>query len=443
MAQIPALLKASPATTVKAAVKPASASKKELQAPVEAAAGDSASASSGGRTALPTSSVVASSTTVLNRALRSARDLSDITLFLQLLEVMEEADPQVRTVLATRRAAVEALPLVVAESSDKRVDKRVAEACRLLLAKEHMQATKGALMDAVSKSFAAVNLVWAYDAESSLFMPVDAISAPQRWFDFSKENGRDIVLRSLDGQAREQLVQGQFIVHKPALKPGFSATAGVGSTLLLLSFLKSLALRDWASFVEVYGHPTAVIKHPKGISQQMKDELDVIKDELGRDTRVRIPDGVDLQLLKGVEGNSDTFEKFSRYADEQIAKVVLGQVLTTEKGGGGYALGNVHNAVREDLLRADAKALAATYKRDLITPFVRFNFGPTVAIPDVQLQIDDPEDTTAWFNNAEKFVKLGGKLPVEEARKRLNVRAPVEGEEVLEIAASEAAPVNN
>jgi phage gp29-like protein len=60
----------------------------------------------------------------------------------------------------------------------------------------------------------------------------------------------------------------------------------------------------------------------------------------------------------------DIYARLTEYFDKQTSKIVLGQTLSTNTGGadggGAYALGKVHNEVREDILDADVQQLEAT-----------------------------------------------------------------------------------
>ena len=55
---------------------------------------------------------------------------------------------------------------------------------------------------------------------------------------------------------------------------------------------------------------------------------------------------------------------------------------------GSYAAGLVHDGVRMDIVRADARALERTVNRDLIRPLVRFNFGPDANLPRLRFIMD-------------------------------------------------------
>nr|WP_250636882.1 DUF935 family protein [Pseudomonas aeruginosa] len=65
-----------------------------------------------------------------------------------------------------------------------------------------------------------------------------------------------------------------------------------------------------------------------------------------------------------------------RQSEDAISKAVLGGTLTSttsQSGGGAFALGQVHNEVRHDILASDARQLAATLSRDLLWPLLVLN----------------------------------------------------------------------
>ena len=45
-------------------------------------------------------------------------------------------------------------------------------------------------------------------------------------------------------------------------------------------------------------------------------------------------------------------------------------------------------AIKVEVWGADARAIEATIRRDLLAPFVRLNWGPTVPAPQLHLQVD-------------------------------------------------------
>jgi phage gp29-like protein len=119
---------------------------------------------------------------------------------------------------------------------------------------------------------------------------------------------------------------------------------------------------------------------------------------LGTDAAAAIPKNMEIDFVDA--GNKtasvDIYARLTEYFDKQTSKIVLGQTLSTNTGGadggGAYALGKVHNEVREDILDADVQQLEATLSRDYVKPVVDLNLGVQSAYPTIKLRINKPED---------------------------------------------------
>ncbi|HCE7155479.1 TPA: DUF935 family protein, partial [Pseudomonas aeruginosa] len=89
-----------------------------------------------------------------------------------------------------------------------------------------------------------------------------------------------------------------------------------------------------------------------------------------------IPETMAIDFQQAAQGSSDPFLAMMRQSEDAISKAVLGGTLTSttsQSGGGAFALGQVHNEVRHDLLASDARQLAATLSRDLLWPLLVLN----------------------------------------------------------------------
>ncbi len=116
----------------------------------------------------------------------------------------------------------------------------------------------------------------------------------------------------------------------------------------------------------------------------------------------------------------------------EMSKAVLGQTLTTEQGArGSQALGRVHDNVRRDLLEADAKAIAAVLKRDILAPLVRMNFGPDAMVPTFQFMTEDAQDMSAFFLSVLNLQTAGVRVPQKWVRDELGIPEPEDGEELV------------
>ena len=368
--------------------------------------------------------------------LTEAGNLVDIGKYFSMAERLEESDMQFRSLIGTRKLAVAGLDIVVEPFDTSRQSKKVAELVRLVLTGDAFEAVLLDILDALSKGVSMVEIIW--DTTGTQWLPVGFKRREQRWFEFNKADGTTVKLR---GPANTQidLEPNKFIIHKPLLKSGLPIRSGLAMSAAWAWVVKSLILADWLAFCEVYGQPFRIGHYEAGSKKEDVIGLKRALASLGTNAYAVLPRTMAVEFVNagGGTGNSDLFEKIIRYLDEQLAKLILGQTLTSSSGGGhgSQALGKVHNEVRADLLRADAKQLAATLVRDLVTPLVAFNFGADVALPKVHFQIDEPEDLVGLATILEKTVPLGFKVPQKWARDKFGVPDAEEGEELLEIAA--------
>ncbi len=134
------------------------------------------------------------------------------------------------------------------------------------------------------------------------------------------------------------------------------------------------------------------------------------------------------------------YERLITYLDRQVSKAVLGQTLTTDQGStGSLAQAKVHDEVRADLMRADARALAATLTRDLIRPLMALNM-PDAPTPQFTLLVEEPEDMDALADQIAKLVPLGMPVPQAWVREKWGIPEAVEGEPILGPPAGHAEP---
>ena len=122
------------------------------------------------------------------------------------------------------------------------------------------------------------------------------------------------------------------------------------------------------------------------------------------------------------------------YLDRQVSKLILGQILTSDtgkNGGGSYGLGAIHNEVRIDILRSDAKGIATDLNRDLVKIIVDLNFGPQAVYPKLVIPVEEPEDMKALAEHVDKLCRLGQPIGTTWASKKFNIPLPVAGEALL------------
>jgi len=387
------------------------------------------------------------------RAMRAARDLSDVPLFVKTALEALRRDPNLQSVIQTRVLAVASLPLVAEVVGKKLQDRKAAEAAQELLDSEAVDGiVPHLLLQGVYLGYGvAQNFI---NTDGQPWTVADILPVPAQFITFSRlDAATPFLLPKETGGAPAQLPAGKFIYHRPGLIAGNPVASSIAYAALFYYALKSLALKDWVGVVELYGQPIRVGKYPKGIGNTLagKKDLDVLKRalrDLGGDAWAMLPEDMKVEFVEAASRNSsaEVYERLCRFLDEQLAKLVLGGALTSGTGntggGGSQALGAVHNELREDILRADAKALATTLRRHLVRPLTVWNFGANVQVPKVYFQVEEAEDVAAKVKAICDLSDRGWKVPTAELYALLDVRAPEGDEEVIGGRTAEAPTAN-
>lgn len=361
--------------------------------------------------------------------------------FLIVAEEMEEREPHYFSVLSTRKRALTELVPIITAATEEAHDVEIADAVRELVEDPRFTLMIGDLTDALGKGYSVVEILWQHT--SSRWDIADYKWRDPTFFTFDRHTGSELRLASSSAEG-EPLAPYTFITHFPRLKSGLPGRGGLARLALWSFMLKSYTLKDWMAFLEVYGMPFRIGKYGPGATNEEKAALLRAVRDIAGDAAAMMPESMSVEFheTKASTG-SNAFESKARYIDEQLSKIVLGQTTTTDAISGGHAVSKEHNEVRHDILRSDSRVLAATIQRDVIEPFVAFNFGPQENYPRLSYPVEEAEDLKALMENTERYVRLGGKVSSSEVRDKLGWSDPAEDDELLAAprAGAEAPPV--
>lgn len=363
----------------------------------------------------------------------------------RLFADMEERDGHMCAEMGKRKGAIVSLPWdIVPPENPTAQEKAAAEWAREALKScaDALEDLLLAAMDAVGHGFAPVELEWRLEDGERLpqFHP-----RPQEWFQLN--TARTAIHLSDSSPDGAPLQPFGWIMHTPAkAKTGYAGRMGLYRTLVWPFLYKAYALGDFAELLEIFGLPIIIGKYGSNATPAEKASLLRAVMALGHDARATMP--VDMQIeveAAASSGGQSGHLAMMEWADKTQSKVILGQTLTTDtgsKGGGSFALGKVHNQVRRDIMRSDARQVAATLTRDLVFPMVVLNRPGVTSLkrcPRFILNVDEPEDLAAYAEALPQLVNVGFQIPLEWAQEKLHIPQPTEGQAVLR-AAQVAAP---
>ncbi|MDK2124481.1 DUF935 domain-containing protein [Parachitinimonas caeni] len=361
--------------------------------------------------------------------------------YLALAEEMEEKYLHYSSELATRKRAVAGLAVQVLPAGED----KTAEAAALLVRQclPLIQARLPDLLDAVGKGFSVLEIDW--DTSGKQWLPRALEWRDPRWFQFARADGRTLLLRDERAPDGLPLAPYKFIQHRAAAKSGLPIRGGLARPVAWAYLFSNYSIKDWLTFAEVYGQPLRLGKYgPTATDDDIATLIEAVRG-IGTDAAAVIPDSMLIEFKEnsGKAASADLYERLVSYMDRQVSKVVLGQTLatnTSQSGGGAYALGQVHNEVRLDIVKADAAGLAASLSRDLLRPLVDLNLGPQAAYPQLRIDLEEPEDLNALAGHLRTLHELGLPIKRQWVYDKFAIPAPEAGDVLLGDQAAAGAP---
>ncbi|CZT33004.1 DUF935 domain-containing protein [Rhizobium sp. 9140] len=363
----------------------------------------------------------------LARLLQSSIN-GDPEAYLALAEDMEERDLHYAGVLGSRKLQVAGLDVTVDAASDSAEDVANADMIRAFVERDCFETEMVDILDATGKGFSCTEIMW--DTSESQWQPEALKWRDPRWFRFADHDGETPLLRDVTGDV--PLVPYKWVFHQAKVKSGLPIRGGIARAVCWTFLFKSFTQKDWAIFCEAYGQPLRLGKWGEGASEDDKETLLRAVSNIGVDYSAIVPQSMTVEFVKAdISGSHELYLKRCDWLDQQVSKVVLGQTGTTDAIAGGYSVGKVHDGVKADIERSDAKQLAATLNRDLVRPYIDLNKGPQKAYPKIKIGRPDEIDVTAWMSNVKTFVDMGGKVGMSVVRDKLGIEDPGNDEELL------------
>ncbi|WP_026784220.1 DUF935 domain-containing protein [Pleomorphomonas koreensis] len=366
--------------------------------------------------------------------------LGDPEGYLALAEDMEERDLHYAGVLSIRKRQVASLETTVVPGSEDAPGLKHADFIRQLVERDEFETEQIDMLDALGKGFSGTEII--YDTSEGQWT-VDALKwRDPTWFTFDLVDGETPYLR--DSAMNLPLQPYKWIFHTAKVKSGLPIRGGIARAVAWTYLFKAFTAKDWAIFCEAYGQPLRLGKYGEGTSDADKDILLEAVTNIGTDYSAIVPESMLIEFIKAdVQGSHELYEKRADWLDRQVSKLVLGQTGTTDAIAGGYAVGKVHDGVRDDIERSDAKQLAATLNRDLVRPLIDLNFGPQKRYPKIHIGRPDEVDVDKLTANIARMVPLGLRVGVSTLYGKLGITEPKPEEEILRVASPPPTTDNN
>lgn len=223
---------------------------------------------------------------------------------------------------------------------------------------------------------------------------------------------------------------GKFLVHVPGLRGDYPTRDGIGREIGFWLAIAGIAIRGASEYVERFAKPWTTATYntaaEKDTPRIASNEDKAIAEEAARGlgagalSYAVLPDSIKMTIngpgFQRSSGGGLRHLELAEFVNRQIAMVALGQSDTAEAGpNGSRAAVAVRKEGSRELFRFDAQALAHSWRKGVVEPFVHLNWpGQERLTPKVALHPNEKPDPKSIIEVANLAAE--GNVPVD-ARK--------------------------
>lgn len=340
--------------------------------------------------------------------LKSKGGIANLQVYTELLR-----DDQVASTWAQRRLALTSCETVVEPGADDALSKSAAEALQRELDALNWDDVTDKALYAAFFGWGVAEIMWrpAMPGDASPNVCFDRVVVRDR-ARFRFDRLRRLHLWTTGSSWREMPERKFWCVVSGGDHHDQLYGLGLANALFWPVFFKRNDIKFWLIFLEKFGMPTAIGKMSQGQlddPEQRKKGLAMLR-QIATDAGVLVPTNdkgeAIVELLEAARSGAADYASLQRAMDEAISKVVVGQTMTTDKGAGGKAQGEVHERVAMRITRADSDLLCGSFNTGPVRWWTEWNF-PGAKPPRVYRHTEPPEDLNARADRDGKIAALG------------------------------------
>lgn len=327
----------------------------------------------------------------LTRILRDA-GRGDIRDWANLCDRMVQQDAEIRADYVTRLAAVGAARWEIEPgppTGDPVRDAYAAAAARFVAdrmkALDNLSTFVMELLDGVGVGIAVSELDWAWTG--SFFELTGLRSIHQRRLCYGEEWEPRIVELTPGQRVAGGLPltnwPGKFVVHQPREHATDPGAAGVLRACAWPYLFKRWAVQFWVQGAERFAWPIAFGQVPRKTPEAAREQFRQQLERMTVDHSIVADEGNAVKLIESTVKDAGTWRELVKMLNAEFGKAILGSVDQSAPAEvGAWKAVESRKATTVDSRQAmDEKQFAATWRRDVVTWFIRYNthlFGGVV-----------------------------------------------------------------
>lgn len=366
--------------------------------------------------------------------------------YYDLLDSMVRKDPSVNTALKTATALVTRLPWEVREPEgledgpELDLAGEIRDALRADLQRSNFGELISSLVRYSLQHGVSINeVIWR--VEEDRFAPGFFIHRHPGQFAF--DIFRNLYIRRSQEQGYLKPSIAKFIVTRTPAPYGNPYGEPILDCIRVLWWFKKQLIKSWLETCEVFGTPLTVGKFAyvqgEAQSERIKQHLETVLRNLRRKTGIVIPEQVTLEFKDRMSGRGALpHEAAIRYLDVELTRSILGSMLAVmDSKHESRAASETHFEVMDVHARPGARRIETAFSESLAVPYAELNYGRPDLAPVLQIETETEIETQLAIEVLRAAKELQLPVTAEQAREWLNLRAPEEGDEVLEVAPPE------
>lgn len=381
----------------------------------------------------------------LKRYVRRATTINprwrDVRPLMSYLKRLAQADLNLLGLLQTRKLAVLGFGYTIAMPDGAKAspeeEKRLRE-IRSRFVRSRIAALFNVAMNGRLFGMSAARLTWNTVGKETLIVAKKNLELTD--LDYDLEDASALIEVSTD--TNTQLFSRSPIDQDTHLVVRYNPLEGidndfVGSfmrTNMIYVWLKYFDYFNWARGNEKFADPMVWASYRKGAEDDEIDKVVEGLEKLGTDSRAAFSDDVKIQLIESLRtGAVASHKEMIDSINREQAISILGQTLTSVAPQvGSFALGKVHNFVRQDIMWADILFIQEILSQWYARKDYELNYGePANGFPVFQFLTDEAQD---FESNARMIADLRAadvKLKLDEVYARTGFTKPEPGDLTL------------
>ena len=304
-------------------------------------------------------------------------------------ELYEEVlrDDQVQATFTQRRLAVVSKPTQVIPGGQRRIDKKAAEFIEATLQHIRWDTVTERMLYGRFYGYAVAEALWARDGSQVMLDRLKVRN--RRRFVFGPDfRPKLVTLAQPNGEPLPEQKFWWFATGADHDDEPYGL--GLGHWLYWPVTFKRSQTAFWLIFLEKFGQPTPIAKYPRKAPEAEQQKALQVARDVRVDTAAAMPDDVEIALLEAARSGTADYLAFYDRMDAAIAKVVVGQTMTTDDGSS-KSQSETHYKVRQDLIEADARLVNDSFNRSIVKWLIDWNF-PGAAYPAVTRELTEAPD---------------------------------------------------